>query len=111
MMLRVARAHVRSHASAEEIVQEAWIGVVRGLKSFEGRSQLRTWAFRILVNVARRHSRVEAPRLAELEGPTVDPSRFRGADDPEYPRHWRDQAAPVAWGPRRWRWVAKLAPR
>ena len=50
-MLRVARAHVRTHASAEEVVQEAWLGVVRALDGFEGRAELRTWVFRILVNV------------------------------------------------------------
>jgi len=99
VMLRVARAHVRSSASAEDVVQEAWIGVIRGLSGFEGRSQLRTWVFRILVNVSRRRGRLEAPKQAELEGPTVDPDRFRPASDPEYPRHWRDESAPVAWGP------------
>ena len=97
-MLRVARAHVRTHASAEEVVQEAWLAVVRGLDGFEGRAQLRTWVFRILVNVARRRGRVESRTSAELGGPTVDPSRFRDDDDP-YPGHWRDYAAPADWGP------------
>ena len=97
-MLRVARAHVRTHASAEEVVQEAWLAVVRGLDGFEGRAQLRTWVFRILVNVARRRGRVESRTSAELGGPTVDPSRFRDDDDP-YPGHWRDDAAPADWGP------------
>lgn len=97
-MLRVARAHVRTHASAEEVVQEAWLAVVRGLDGFEGRAQLRTWVFRILVNVARRRGRVESRTGAELGGPTVDPSRFRDDGDP-YPGHWRDDAAPADWGP------------
>ena len=61
-MLRVARLYVRTHASAEEVVQEAWLGVVRGLDGFEGRAQLRTWVFRILVNVARRRGRTENRR-------------------------------------------------
>ena len=97
-MLRVARAHVSTHASAEEVVQEAWIGVVRGLDGFEGRAQLRTWAFRILVNVARRRGRTENRMNAELSGPTVDPDRFRDDDDP-YPGHWRADSAPADWGP------------
>lgn len=97
-MLRVARAHVRTHASAEEVVQEAWLAVVRGLDGFEGRAQLRTWVFRILVNVARRRGRVESRTSAELGGPTIDPARFRDDDDP-YPGHWRDDAAPTDWGP------------
>jgi RNA polymerase sigma-70 factor, ECF subfamily len=59
-MLRVARAHVRTDATAEEIVQEAWMGVLRALPGFEGRAMLRTWVFRILVNVARRRGRLEA---------------------------------------------------
>jgi RNA polymerase sigma-70 factor (ECF subfamily) len=97
-MLRVAGAHVRTHATAEEVVQETWLGVVRGLDGFEGRSQLRTWVFRILLNTARKRGRIEARTLAELEGPTVDPDRFRGDDD-EYPGHWRDDVAPADWGP------------
>ncbi|MGI5127914.1 RNA polymerase sigma factor [Pseudonocardia sp. CA-107938] len=97
-MLRVARAHVRTHSSAEEVVQEAWLGVLRSLPGFEGRAQLRTWVFRILVNVARRRGRIEERVNAELDGPTVDPDRFRDDDDP-YPGHWRDAAAPHDWGP------------
>ena len=94
-MLRVARAHVHSHATAEEVVQETWLGVLRGLDGFAGRAQLRTWVFRILVNTARRRGRREARMNEELAAPTVDPARFRGDDDPEWPRHWRDDAAPV----------------
>ena len=97
-MLRVARAHVRTDASAEEIVQEAWLGVVRALPGFEGRALLRTWVFRILVNVARRRGRLESRTIVELAGPTVDPDRFRDEDDP-YPGHWRADAAPGPWDP------------
>jgi RNA polymerase sigma-70 factor (ECF subfamily) len=97
-MLRVARAHVRTYSSAEEVVQEAWLGVLRSLPGFQGRAQLRPWVFRILVNVARRRGRSEARMNAELDSPTVDPNRFRDDDDP-YPGHWRDTAAPRDWGP------------
>src|SRR4051795_1527287 len=53
MLLRVARLHVSTHASAEEVVQETWLAVIRQLDRFEGRSSLRTWVFRILENQAR----------------------------------------------------------
>ncbi|MCE3551784.1 sigma-70 family RNA polymerase sigma factor [Pseudonocardia sp. RS11V-5] len=97
-MLRVARAHVRTHATAEEVVQEAWLAVLRGLDGFAARASLRTWVFTILVNAARRRGRAEARHVVELGRPSVAPERFRGEDD-EYPGHWRDEAAPVEWGP------------
>jgi len=97
-MLRVARAHVRTHSSAEEVVQEAWIAVLRALDGFEGRARLRTWVFRILLNVARRRGRTEERMNAELSGPTVDPGRFRDGDD-RYPGGWRAEEAPTEWGP------------
>ncbi len=106
-MLRVARTHVRSDASAEEVVQEAWVGVLRGLRLFEGRASLRTWVFRILVNTARRRGRGDAVVMAELVEPTVDPDRFRGPDD-QYPGGWREGAAPVRWGPESFVLTAEL---
>jgi RNA polymerase sigma-70 factor (ECF subfamily) len=42
VMLAVARAYVNSHAAAEEVVQDAWLGVLKGINRFEGRSSLRT---------------------------------------------------------------------
>jgi RNA polymerase sigma-70 factor (ECF subfamily) len=62
-MLRLARMFVRDRAVAEEVVQEAWLGVLRGIDRFEGRSSLKTWIFRILANAAKRR--------AEREGRTV----------------------------------------
>jgi RNA polymerase sigma-70 factor, ECF subfamily len=52
-LLRVARSHVPSTAVAEEVVQETWLGVIKGIDRFEGRASLKTWVFRILLNVAR----------------------------------------------------------
>lgn len=89
-MLRVASSYVPSRAVAEEVVQEAWLGVLQGLARFEGRSSLKTWIFRILVNRARTRGEREgrsspfsdlAP--ADAEGPTVDPDRFLPAGHPD----------------------------
>jgi RNA polymerase sigma-70 factor (ECF subfamily) len=60
-LLALARTFTRSPQLAEDIAQETWLGVIRGLGSFEGRSSLRTWIFSILVRRARtlavRHAR------------------------------------------------------
>ena len=83
-MLRVARIYVPTRAIAEEVVQDTWIAVLRGIDRFEGRSSLRTWVFTILVNQARSRGAREARTVPisdlgpEDAGPTVDPSRFRG---------------------------------
>ena len=96
-MLRVARGYVRSHEIAEEVVQEAWIALLKGIGKFEGRSSLRTWLFTVLINIAkargireRRNSEVE---MLAFTGGTVDPTRFRPADD-RWPGHWRGDAVP-----------------
>ena len=96
-MLRLARAHVPTQAVAEEVVQDAWVGVLRGVDRFEGRSSLKTWAFRILVNNAKtrgvRESRSVPFSSAEDDGPVVDPDRFRGRDD-RWPGHWTTPPEP-----------------
>src|ERR671927_191350 len=101
-MLRVASAFVSSRAVAEEVVQEAWLGVLKGLEQFEGRSSLRHWIFGILTNCARsrgvRESRTVPFSSLEAEGdegPAVDPSRFRPPDDSHWPGHW--SAPPTPW--------------
>jgi DNA-directed RNA polymerase specialized sigma24 family protein len=53
VMLRLAAGYVPSMAVAEEVVQDTWLGMLRGIGGFEGRSSVRTWLFRILVNRAR----------------------------------------------------------
>ncbi len=78
---RVARSLVRTDAAADDVVQETWLAVLRGLDGFEGRSSLRTWIFRILVNRARTRGAGDARTLpfSALETehePTVDPSAF-----------------------------------
>ena len=81
---RVARSYLRTSAALDDVVQETWLGVLRGLDSFEGRSTLRTWMFSILLNQARTRARRDArslpfSALETEEHPTVDPSAF-GAD-------------------------------
>lgn len=103
-MLRLARRHVGSEASAEDVVQEAWLGVLEGLDRFEGRSSLRTYVFTILVNRAktrgvREHRTVPVPAAASDDsstGPVVDPGRFQGPDG-DYPGHWTSAGQPQAW--------------
>jgi len=99
-MIAVARAYVRSRAVAEEVVQEAWLGVLRGLDRFEGRSTLRTWVLQIVANVARTRAVREARSIPmsafEVEGDeaAVEPERFHGPEEP-YPGHWRSY--PTDW--------------
>jgi RNA polymerase sigma-70 factor, ECF subfamily len=52
-MLRLAEMTVGSRAVAEEVTQDTWLAVVRGVERFEGRSSLKTWLFHILLNRAR----------------------------------------------------------
>jgi RNA polymerase sigma-70 factor (ECF subfamily) len=80
-MLRVARSYVATREAAEDVVQETWLAVIKGLDSFEGRSSLKTWVFRILVNRARTRGQREArsqpfSAIAGRDEPTVDPARF-----------------------------------
>lgn len=97
-MLRVARGYVRSHEIAEEVVQDAWIGLLKGIATFEGRSSLRTWLFTILINTAKsrgvRERRDLDTAVRAFTGGTVDPARFRPAGD-EWPGHWRDEEEPA----------------
>ena len=90
-LLRLAQTYVPSRSIAEEVVQETWLGVVRGIDRFEGRSTVKTWLFRIAINRARTRGAQE-PRTLPLEtsvdGPSVDPDRFLPADHPKWPNHW-----------------------
>jgi RNA polymerase sigma-70 factor (ECF subfamily) len=86
-MLSVARMYVSSRAVAEEVVQEAWLGVIKGLDGFEGRSSLRTWILRIVANLAQTRGGREARSIPFA--PAVDPDRFEGPDG-RYPGHWRE---------------------
>jgi RNA polymerase sigma-70 factor, ECF subfamily len=107
-MLRVARLYTSTAAVAEEVVQEAWVGVIKGIDRFEGRSSLKTWIFRILTNTAKTRGVREGRSIpfASLTGegsPAVDPERFLG-EDTNFPGHWADP-------PQRWEGSARLLER
>jgi RNA polymerase sigma-70 factor (ECF subfamily) len=91
-MLRLACSFVPSVAVAEEVVQDTWMGVLRGVAGFEGRSSFRTWLFRILVNRARTAGARERRSVAVADaGPAVEASRFdRTGHWSDPPEHWTD---------------------
>lgn len=104
-LLRLARLYVANGAAAEEVVQETWLGVLRGLDGFEARASFRTWVFRIATNRAMtrgRRERRDIPLSALLDpaddpgGPAVDPERFL-APGQEWAGHWA--VPPERWAP------------
>lgn len=93
--------YVSTEAVAEEVVGDAWLGILRGLDRFEGRSSLRTWMYRILVNIAKTRGRREGRSIPfaslagdDLDAPSVDETRFRGAGA-EIPNQW--SSIPADW--------------
>jgi RNA polymerase sigma-70 factor (ECF subfamily) len=83
-LLRVAMSYVRDRAVAEDVVQDTWLGVIKGIDEFQGRSSLRTWIFRILINQAKSRGLAEGRILplstldppGEPDGPTIPQSEF-----------------------------------
>lgn len=102
-MVRIAMMYVNTQALAEEVVQETWIAVLRGLARFEGRSSLKTWIFTILTNRAKTRAQREGRYVPldiseELEfEPAVTPERFGSPDDPQWSHHWLPGTAPQSW--------------
>jgi RNA polymerase sigma-70 factor, ECF subfamily len=102
-LVRLAMAYVGSRASAEDVAQETWLGVLQSIPRFEGRSSLKTWIFRILTNRAKTRALREGRSLPfsavqgddeAADGPTVDADRFFPAGHAEagwwvsYPSNW-----------------------
>lgn len=103
-MVRVARAYVSDDATAEEIAQDAWLGVLNGLQNFQARGTFKSWLFSIVCNRAKTRGMRDArstpfSALAAQEAashdPAVPPDRFQGADG-RYPGGWAHP--PSTWG-------------
>jgi RNA polymerase sigma-70 factor (ECF subfamily) len=102
-LVRVALIYVRRRDVAEEVVQDTWLAVLRGLDRFEGRSSLKTWIFRILANIAKTRAAREGRVIpvSTLDDPTlvaepaVPPERFRPPYDPSRPGWWA--SPPAEW--------------
>ena len=105
VMLRLAYLYVRDRAVAQDVVQDTWLGVLRGLDRFEARSRLKTWIFQILVNTAKTRAVCEKrtipmsawgdPVAADSFESAVEPERFLPADAPRWPGHWT--SLPPGW--------------
>jgi RNA polymerase sigma-70 factor, ECF subfamily len=82
-MLRLAAIYTTDHEIAADVVQEVWIGVLRGLDRFEGRSSLKTWIFRILTNCAKTRAQREGHSIpfSALWDPDADPDEPAVAAD------------------------------
>lgn len=105
-LVRFARGFVRDEAAAEDVAQEAWIGVLGGLRAFEGRSSLSSWIFSITANKAKTRAARDArtasfSALADREASEVEwavsPDRFLDSSS-EWPGHWAQP--PASWGDR-----------
>jgi RNA polymerase sigma-70 factor (ECF subfamily) len=99
-LLRLAMLHVRDRTVAEEVVQDTWLGVLRGIDGFEERSSLTTWIYRILTNRAKTRAERERRQvpLSALSGPDepeVSEERFIPADARHHPLSWA--IPPRAW--------------
>lgn len=96
---RLALSFVKTPGAADDVVQETWEGVIKGIDRFEERSSLKTWIFRILVNRARTRGVKDARMLPfsslgdEDVGPTVPPAAFDAAGV------WRQRPAELATDP------------
>jgi RNA polymerase sigma-70 factor (ECF subfamily) len=89
-LLRFAETLVPSRAVAEEVVQDTWLGVVKGIHRFEGRSSVKTWLFRILTNRARSAGAREI-RSMPVDDENVLDGRFgTGGAWSEPPEPWAD---------------------
>jgi RNA polymerase sigma-70 factor (ECF subfamily) len=106
-LIRLAQLYVPDRATAEEVVQDTWLGVLKGIDRFEGRSSFKTWLFRILTNIAKTRGVRENRSLpfsafweaeAEPFEPAVAADQFRPSDDPQWPHHWAFE--PATWGDR-----------
>ena len=100
-LLRLAQDFCRTRSVAEEVVQETWLAVLNGIDRFEGRSSLKTWIFRILVNKAKTRGAREARSVpfssfeTDDDERAVPEERFRGPDN-QWAGHWASPPRPLA---------------
>ncbi|HEY0416741.1 MAG TPA: sigma-70 family RNA polymerase sigma factor [Gaiellaceae bacterium] len=95
-LLRVAQIFTPTRAVAEDVVGETWLRVLRALDTFEGRSSLKTWVFRILVNTAKTRAQREGRTIPfsalqdawRVPEAAVEPERFLPDDHPQHPGGW-----------------------
>ena len=108
---RVARLYVSNRAVADEVVQDTWVGVIQGIWAFEGRSSLKTWIFRILINRAKTRAAREGRTVPFADfaaddvgaaGAAVSPDRFNPADHPTDPGHWTSPPRDIGTSPEGW---------
>jgi RNA polymerase sigma-70 factor (ECF subfamily) len=107
---RVARLYIANRAVAEEVVQDTWLGVIQGIWAFEGRSSLKTWIFRILINRAKTRAAREGRTVPfpgfdaaiEAAEAAVAPDRFQPLDHPTQPGHWTHPPPDLGTSPERW---------
>jgi RNA polymerase sigma-70 factor, ECF subfamily len=101
---RTARMYVATDAQADEVVQETWLAVLKAIDRFEQRSSLKTWLYRILMNIARTRGMRESRSipfssasnaLDEGAEPTFAADRFRPPGDADWPGHWA--SFPLDW--------------
>lgn len=104
-LIRVAQMYVPDRTIAEDVVQETWLGVLRGIRDFQGRSSLKTWIFSILTNRAktrgqREHRTIPFSALgtdAEApDEPAVEVSRFNSVEH-QWAGHWVRATRPQSW--------------
>jgi RNA polymerase sigma-70 factor (ECF subfamily) len=98
-LIRLARTYVRDAAVAEEVVQDTWLGVMRGIDRFEGRSSVKTWLFTILTNIAKKRGAKERrsvpmSALAGANDGDLEADRFL-ADEHPWAGHWAQP--PASW--------------
>jgi RNA polymerase sigma-70 factor, ECF subfamily len=110
-MLGLATSFVPSRAVAEEVVQDTWLAMLRGIGSFQGRSSVKTWLFQILVNRARTTGTQE-----QRSTPVVDPARFddrfdTGGSWVDPPSEWISAADDLRLAARIREWVELLPER
>jgi RNA polymerase sigma-70 factor (ECF subfamily) len=82
-MLALALRYVRDRALAEDCVQEAFLQAFRSIRAFEGRSALKSWLFRIVVNTALMKLRSRRARLELLLDDIGPPSAACARPEPQ----------------------------